>query len=72
MLMKSGLSLLSPLLMHPVCRLAGMRAIVFNGRGTSDGPVTTPKFYSASFTGDMRYLLRCMETVKDFKELTVA
>jgi predicted alpha/beta-fold hydrolase len=32
---------------------AGMRACVFNSRGTSDGPVTTPQFYSASFTGDL-------------------
>lgn len=32
---------------------AGMRAVVFNSRGTSDGPVTTPQFYSASFTGDL-------------------
>lgn len=33
---------------------AGIRAIVFNSRGTSDSPVTTAQFYSASFTGDMR------------------
>ena len=33
----------------------GMRAVVFNSRGTSDGPVTSPQFYSASYTGDMRY-----------------
>ena len=32
----------------------GMRAVVFNSRGTSDGPVTSPQFYSASYTGDMR------------------
>ncbi len=34
----------------------GMRSVVFNSRGTSDGPVTSPQFYSASYTGDMRYL----------------
>ena len=33
---------------------AGMRAVVFNSRGTSDGPVTSPQYYSASFTGDLR------------------
>lgn len=32
-------------------REAGIRAVVFNGRGTSDSPITTPQFYSASFTG---------------------
>ena len=36
------------------CRQNGLRAIVFNSRGTSDGPVTSPQFYSASYTGDMR------------------
>lgn len=36
------------------CRTSGLRAIVFNSRGTSDGPVTSPQFYSASFTGDVR------------------
>lgn len=33
---------------------AGIRAIVFNSRATSDSPVTTAQFYSASWTGDMR------------------
>lgn len=32
----------------------GMRAVVFNSRGTSNSPVTTAQFYSASFTEDMR------------------
>ena len=35
-------------------RAAGMRAVVFNSRGTADSPVITPQFYSASFTGDTR------------------
>ncbi|CAG9467412.1 unnamed protein product [Pedinophyceae sp. YPF-701] len=41
---------------HAVGRLwrAGIRSVVFNSRGTSDSPVTTPQFYSASFTGDTR------------------
>ena len=33
----------------------GFRSVVFNSRGTSDQAVTSPQFYSASFTGDMRY-----------------
>ncbi len=40
-------------------RKNGVRAIVFNGRGTSDSPVTTPQFYSSSFTGDMRWGCNC-------------
>lgn len=35
-------------------RTFGMRAVVFNSRGTAGSPVTSPQFYSASFTGDMR------------------
>ena len=35
-------------------RRAGIRAVVFNSRGTSDSPVTTAQFYSASFTEDLR------------------
>lgn len=35
-------------------RKAGIRAIVFNSRGTSKSPIVTPQFYSASFTQDMR------------------
>ena len=35
-------------------RNAGIRAIVFNSRGTSKSPIVTPQFYSASFTQDMR------------------
>lgn len=35
-------------------RHAGIRAAVFNSRGTADSPVITPQFYSASFTGDTR------------------
>ena len=37
-----------------LARRHGMRSICFNSRGTSDGPVITPQFYSASFTGDCR------------------
>eukprot|EP00882_Tetradesmus_deserticola_P023266 GHRQ01025317.1.p1 GENE.GHRQ01025317.1~~GHRQ01025317.1.p1 ORF type:complete len:356 (+),score=75.50 GHRQ01025317.1:460-1527(+) len=35
-------------------RHAGIRAAVFNSRGTAESPVLTPQFYSASFTGDAR------------------
>ncbi|KAG2502252.1 hypothetical protein HYH03_000738 [Edaphochlamys debaryana] len=38
-------------------REAGIRAVVFNGRGTADSPVITPQFYSASFTGDTRAVI---------------
>ena len=38
-------------------RDAGIRAVVFNSRGTSDSPVTTAQFYSASFTEDMRWVV---------------
>eukprot|EP01025_Chloroclados_australasicus_P011095 TRINITY_DN14807_c0_g1_i1.p1 TRINITY_DN14807_c0_g1~~TRINITY_DN14807_c0_g1_i1.p1 ORF type:complete len:455 (-),score=59.69 TRINITY_DN14807_c0_g1_i1:247-1476(-) len=40
--------------MVQVAEANGMRAVVMNGRGTSDTPVITPQFYSASFTGDVR------------------
>lgn len=36
-------------------RRAGFRAVVFNSRATSDSPVTSAQFYSASFTGDLKY-----------------
>ncbi|WIA42853.1 hypothetical protein OEZ86_008779 [Tetradesmus obliquus] len=38
-------------------RRAGMRAVVVNSRGTSDSPVLTPQFYSASYTEDMRQVV---------------
>ena len=42
-------------------RQHGLRAVVFNSRGTSDGPVTTPQFYSASYTGDMRAVVTAVQ-----------
>ncbi len=42
-------------------RQHGLRAVVFNSRGTSDGPVTTPQFYSASYTGDMRAVVAAVQ-----------
>ena len=35
-------------------RAAGIRAVVFNSRGTSESPVTTAQFYSSSYTEDLR------------------
>ena len=35
-------------------REAGIRAVVFNSRGTSGSPVLTAQFYSSSYTEDMR------------------
>ena len=32
----------------------GYRCVAFNCRGTANSPLTTPQFYSASFTGDVR------------------
>ncbi|KAK9716713.1 hypothetical protein RND81_06G252500 [Saponaria officinalis] len=34
-------------------RSLGWRVVVFNSRGCAHSPVTTPQFYSASFTGDI-------------------
>uniref|UniRef100_A0A1D1YPJ6 Embryogenesis-associated protein EMB8 n=1 Tax=Anthurium amnicola TaxID=1678845 RepID=A0A1D1YPJ6_9ARAE len=34
-------------------RSKGWRVVVFNSRGCGDSPVTTPQFYSASFTRDL-------------------
>lgn len=43
-------------ILHAVTRARelGMRAVVANGRGTAQSPVTTPQYYSASYTGDIR------------------
>ncbi|XP_057967472.1 embryogenesis-associated protein EMB8-like [Malania oleifera] len=35
----------------------GWRVVVFNSRGCADSPVTTPKFYSGSFTEDIRQVV---------------
>lgn len=45
-------------LQHAVqhARQAGIRAVVFNSRGTSNSPVKTPQLYSASFTEDLRFV----------------
>ncbi|KAF0935928.1 hypothetical protein E2562_036672 [Oryza meyeriana var. granulata] len=38
-------------------RSKGWRVVVFNSRGCAHSPVTTAKFYSASFTGDLRQVV---------------
>ena len=49
-------NVLSSFLQHAVvhARNAGIRAVVFNSRGTSGSPVTSAQFYSASYTEDLR------------------
>ncbi|KAK9851534.1 hypothetical protein WJX84_003856 [Apatococcus fuscideae] len=42
-------------------RREGVRAIVFNGRGTANSPVTSPQFYSASYTGDMKGVVAAVQ-----------
>lgn len=39
-------------------RKAGFRPVVFNFRGTSGSPVTSPQFYSASFVGDLDLVVK--------------
>jgi len=41
-------------------RNIGIRGMVFNPRGIADSPVLTPKIYSASYTGDLRWSPHCM------------
>lgn len=36
----------------------GWNVVVFNSRGCADSPVTTPQFYSASFTEDLREVVK--------------
>ncbi|XP_020084479.1 embryogenesis-associated protein EMB8 [Ananas comosus] len=38
-------------------RNKGWRVVVFNSRGCADSPVTTPQFYSASFTKDLSQIV---------------
>ncbi|PIA34856.1 hypothetical protein AQUCO_03700257v1 [Aquilegia coerulea] len=38
------------------------RVVVFNGRGCANSPVTTPQFYSASFTEDLREVVNHVKT----------
>lgn len=38
-------------------RAAGFRTVAFNCRGCAESPLTTPQFYSASYTGDIRHVV---------------
>ena len=38
----------------------GFTPVVFNARGCAESPVTTPKFYSASYTGDLRFVINTL------------
>lgn len=39
-------------------RKCGWNVVVFNSRGCADSPVTSPQFYSASFTEDLRQVVK--------------
>lgn len=41
-------------------RANGFRCVAFNCRGTSESPLTTPQFYSASYTGDVRHVVNLL------------
>jgi|TARA_B110000967_G_scaffold208367_1_gene260312 predicted alpha/beta-fold hydrolase len=43
-------------------RRMGYRCVAFNCRGTANSPLTTPQFYSASFTGDIRNVVDELHT----------
>lgn len=43
-------------------RNKGWRVVVFNSRGCANSPVTTPQFYSASFTDDLRHVVDHVST----------
>ncbi|KAL0923677.1 hypothetical protein M5K25_007743 [Dendrobium thyrsiflorum] len=49
-------------------RKKGWRVVVFNSRGCANSPVTTPQFYSASFTEDLcevvKHVLKCYPKCK--------
>eukprot|EP00798_Chlamydomonas_sp_ICE-L_P020084 gene20084-26801_t len=43
-------------------RRQGIRAAVFNSRGTANSPVTTPQLYSGCYTGDLRAVVEHVRT----------
>ncbi|XP_074588564.1 embryogenesis-associated protein EMB8-like [Curcuma longa] len=43
-------------------RKKGWRVVVFNSRGCANSPVTTPQFYSASFTEDLHQVVTHVST----------
>lgn len=53
-------------------RKAGFGVVVFNSRGCADSPVTSPQFYSASFTEDLRQVVRRVGELKPGSRLYAA
>jgi predicted alpha/beta-fold hydrolase len=53
-------------------RERGVRAVVFNSRGTAESPVLTPQFYSASFTQDAREVVQHVRKVYPAAEAVYA
>ncbi|KAK9145744.1 hypothetical protein Sjap_005647 [Stephania japonica] len=49
--------------MFAEARRNGWRAVAYNGRGGGDSPVTTPQFYSASYTEDIRMVVKHVKTL---------
>ena len=50
----------------------GLRAVAFNSRGCAGGPLTTPQFYSAGFTEDIRLAVRTLAARYPRSALTAA
>eukprot|EP00897_Mesotaenium_endlicherianum_P004421 jgi/Mesen1/4006/ME000211S03190 len=53
-------------------RRAGWGVVVFNSRGCADSPVTSPQFYSASYTEDLRQVVRHVATRQPLARLYAA
>ncbi|GJP54053.1 hypothetical protein CLOM_g13169 [Closterium sp. NIES-68] len=53
-------------------RRAGWGAVVFNSRGCANSPVTSPQFYSASFTEDLRQVVRHVAALQPLARLYAA
>jgi len=53
-------------------RRRGFRPVVFNARGTSNSPVATPQFYSASHTEDLRAAVRHLQATFPGAPVTAA
>ncbi|CAI5534827.1 unnamed protein product [Closterium sp. Naga37s-1] len=53
-------------------RRAGWGTVVFNSRGCANSPVTSPQFYSASFTEDLRQVVRHVAALQPLSRLYAA
>ncbi|KAK9093842.1 hypothetical protein Scep_025311 [Stephania cephalantha] len=49
--------------MFAEARRNGWRVVAYNGRGGGGSPVTTPQFYSASYTEDIRMVVKHVKTL---------